>query len=167
MRLVAASNPAIRLEIAGSGPLEPQLRAQADDLSAVTFLGWQTPDQLAARLAVCSAMVVPSQQAANGDCEGLPTVVLEALRAGVPVVATRHAGIPEIITDGETGLLVDERDPAALAAAILRHYAMGDTAQTLVSTGQKRLRADFDAAQQSRRLQQILLEAIPVEISRS
>ena len=167
MRLVAASNPAIRLEIAGSGPLEPQLRAQADDLSAVTFLGWQTPDQLAARLAICSAMVVPSQQAANGDCEGLPTVVLEALRAGVPVVATRHAGIPEIITDGKTGLLVDERDPAALAAAILRHYAMGDAAQTLVSTGQKRLRADFDAAQQSRRLQQILLEAVPAEISRS
>ena len=166
MWLVAASNPAIRLEIAGSGPLEPQLRAQADDLSAVTFLGWQTPDQLAARLAICSAMVVPSQQAANGDCEGLPTVVLEALHAGVPVVATRHAGIPEIITDGETGLLVDERDPAALAAAILRHYAMGDAAQTLVSTGQKRLRADFDAAQQSRRLQQILLEAVPAEISR-
>jgi colanic acid/amylovoran biosynthesis glycosyltransferase len=88
--------------------------------------------------------------------------VLEALCAGVPVVATRHAGIPEIITDGETGLLVEERDPAALAAAILRHYAMGDAAQTLVNAGQKRLRVDFDAAQQSRRLQQILLDAAPV-----
>ena len=162
MRLVAASNPAIRLEIAGSGPLHHHMRTQASDLPGVTFLGWQTPDQLAARLASCSAMVVPSQQAANGDCEGLPTVVLEALRAGVPVVATRHAGIPEIITDGETGLLVKERDPAALAAAILRHYAMGDAAQTFVNAGQKRLRVDFDAAQQSRRLQQILLDAAPV-----
>ncbi len=166
MRLVDASNPAIRLEIAGSGPLERKLRAQAAGLPAVKFLGWQTSDQLAARLAMCSALVVPSQQAANGDCEGLPTVVLEALRAGVPVVATRHAGIPEIITDNETGLLVDERDPAALAAAILRHYGMGDKAQRLVSAGQKRLRADFDAAQQSQRLQQIFLEALPVEISR-
>ncbi len=166
MRLVDASNSAIRLEIAGSGPLERKLRAQATGLPAVKFLGWQTSDQLAERLAMCSALVVPSQQAANGDCEGLPTVVLEALRAGVPVVATRHAGIPEIITDNETGLLVDERDPAALAAAILRHYDMGDEAQRLVSAGQKRLRADFDAAQQSRRLQQIFLEALPVEISR-
>ena len=166
MRLVDASNSAIRLEIAGSGPLERKLRAHAAGLPAVKFLGWQTSDQLAARLATCSALVVPSQQAANGDCEGLPTVVLEALRAGVPVVATRHAGIPEIITDNETGLLVDERDPAALAAAILRHYDMGDDAQRLVSAGQKRLRADFDAVQQSRRLQQIFLEALPVEISR-
>ena len=160
MRLVAVSNPAIRLEIAGSGPLERQLRAQAADLSCVTFLGWQTPDQLVSRLATCSAMVVPSQQATNGDCEGLPTVVLEAVRAGVPVVATRHAGIPEIIIDGETGLLVSERDQAALAAAILRHYNMGDTAQKLVCAGQKRLRADFDAARQSRRLQQILLDVV-------
>ena len=160
MRLVAASNPAIRLEIAGHGPLHLQLRAMATDVPGITFLGWQTPDQLTARLATCSAMVVPSQQAANGDCEGLPTVVLEALRAGVPVLATRHAGIPEIITDGETGLLVDERDPTALAAAILRHYEMGDAAQSLVSAGQKRLRAGFDSACQSSRLQQILLAAV-------
>ena len=103
-------------------------------------------------------MIVPSQQASNGDCEGLPTVVLEAIRAGVPVLATRHAGIPEIIVDGKTGLLVEERDPAALAAAILRHYIMGDSAQDLVSAGQKRLRADFDATRQSRRLQKILLD---------
>ena len=68
-----------------------------------------------------------------------------ALRAGVPVLATRHAGIPEIITDGGS-LLVDERDPTALAAAILRHYEMGDAAQSLVSAGQKRLRAGFDSA---------------------
>ena len=160
MRLVADSNPAIRLEIAGSGPLERQLRAQAVDMSGVTFLGWQTPDQLVSRLATCSAMIVPSQQATNGDCEGLPTVVLEAIRAGVPVVATRHAGIPEVIVDGETGLLVSERDPAALAAAILRHYTMGDAAQDLVSAGQKRLLADFDATRQSRRLQQILLDVM-------
>ena len=87
-------------------------------------------------------------------------MVLEALRAGVPVLATRHAGIPEIITDGETGLLVDERDPTALAAAILRHYEMGDATQSLVSAGQKRLRAGFDSARQSSRLQQILLAAV-------
>ena len=140
--------------------LEKQLRAQAADLSGVTFLGWQTPEQLVSRLATCSAMIVPSQQASNGDCEGLPTVVLEAMRAGVPVLATRHAGIPEIIVDGKTGLLVEERDPAALAAAILRHYIMGDAAQKLVSAGQKRLRADFDATRQSRRLQKILLDEV-------
>ncbi|MDB2324110.1 glycosyltransferase [Alphaproteobacteria bacterium] len=156
MRQLPASHANIRLEIAGSGPEEARLRKMAADLPHVTFLGWQTPDELASRLATCSAMVVPSQKARNGDCEGLPTVVLEALRAGVPVIATRHAGIPEIIDDGETGICVEERDPAALALAIGRHYDMGIGAQNLVAAGQRRLRTDFDAAIQSRRLQDIL-----------
>ena len=56
---------------------------------------------------------MPSRIAADGDCEGLPTVVLESIRAGLPVVATNHAGIPEIIRDQNTGFLVPENDPDA------------------------------------------------------
>ena len=160
MRRLAESHPDICLEIAGSGPEETQLRGAAADLPQIRFLGWQTPEELSHRLATCSAMVVPSQEAANGDCEGLPTVVLEAICAGVPVIATAHAGIPEIIRDGETGLIVPERDVAALARAIKQHLAMGDAAMQMVVAAQKRVRADFDAAIQSRRLQDILLAGV-------
>jgi len=160
MRILAETGPDIRVEIAGDGPEAGRLRDLAAGLTTVSFLGWQTPEQLTGRLANCSAMLVPSREAENGDCEGLPTVVLEALRAGVPVIATAHAGIPEIIRDGETGLLVPETDPAGLAAAIRRHRTMGSAALDLVAAGQQRLKADFDAATQSRRLQDILLAGL-------
>jgi len=89
-------------------------------------------------------------------------VVLEALRAGAPVIASNHAGIPEIIEHGKTGLIVPERDPAALAEAMRQHLDMGDQAMELVTKAQQRLREDFDAARQSRRLQDILLGRVAI-----
>ena len=83
--------------------------------------------------------VLPSVTAPNGDEEGTPTVLLEAAYAQVPVVATRHAGIPEIVADGESGLLVAEGDPTALAdglrtmlASRERWPAMGEAGRRLV-----------------------------------
>ena len=145
------------LDIAGSGPLEAELRAQAADLPCVQFLGWQTPDQLSRILHKAQAVVVPSRIAADGDCEGLPTVVLESIRAGVPVVASDHAGIPEIIRHEETGFLVPENDPDALAAALLAASQTGDQMRQMVARAQQRLQHDFNAATQSQKLQQYLL----------
>lgn len=146
------------VDIAGTGADEARLRALAADLPNVRFLGWQTPAQLAEKMAQCRAMIVPSREAPNGDCEGLPTVVLEALRAGVPVIATDHAGIPEIIADGQTGLLVPENDVPALAAALRQFDTMSAQAITgLVAAGQAELQARFDGKKQSAALQTILL----------
>ena len=146
------------VQIAGTGPQMDALQSAASGLDNVTFLGWQTPEQLAERLATCRAMIVPSKEAPNGDCEGLPTVVLEAIRAGVPVIASDHAGIPEIIVDGETGLLVPEDNVDALAAAIARHMAMAPAdVSAMVARSQAAVRQRFDAAKQSRRLETILL----------
>ena len=145
------------LDIAGAGPLEGALRAQAVDLPSVKFLGWQTQQQLASIMRTAQAVVVPSRIAADGDCEGLPTVVLESIRAGLPVVATNHAGIPEIIHDQETGFLVPENDPDALAAALLAVMQPGDHIQQMVVNAQARLQQDFNAAIQSEKLQRCLL----------
>ena len=145
------------LDIAGAGPLEAELRAQAADLPSVRFLGWQTPQQLASIMRTAQAVVVPSRIAADGDCEGLPTVVLESIRAGLPVVATNHAGIPEIIRDQETGFLVPENDPDSLAAALLAVMQPGDHIQQMVVNAQARLQQDFNAAIQSEKLQRRLL----------
>ena len=145
------------LDIAGAGPLEGKLRAQAADLPSVRFLGWQTPQQLASIMRRAQAVVVPSRIAADGDCEGLPTVVLESIRAGLPVVATNHAGIPEIIRDHETGFLVPENDPDLLAAALLAIVQPGDQIQQMVVNAQARLQQDFNATIQSEKLQRRLL----------
>ena len=82
---------------------------------------------------------MPSVTAANGDSEGLPTVVLEAGALGVPVVGSRTSGIPEAIEDGITGVLTPERDVAALAAALVsilndkaRRARMGEAARLLM-----------------------------------
>ena len=155
------------LDIAGSGPLEAELRAQAADLSSVRFLGWQTPEQLSRILHKAQAVVVPSRIAADGDCEGLPTVVLESIRAGVPVVASDHAGIPEIIRHEETGFLVPENDPDALAAALLAASQTGDQMRQMVARAQQRLQRDFNAATQSQKLQQYLLGNVTADAAAS
>ena len=155
------------LDIAGSGPLEAELRAQATDLPAVRFLGWQTPEQLSRILYKAHTVVVPSRIAADGDCEGLPTVVLESIRAGVPVVASDHAGIPEIIRHEETGFLVPENDPDALAAALLAASQTGDQMRQMVARAQQRLQRDFNAATQSQKLQQYLLGNVTADAAAS
>jgi len=148
--------PVPELDIAGSGPEETALRSAARGLDTVRFLGWQTPDQLARLMHEALAVVVPSRQAEDGDCEGLPTVVLEAIRAAAPVLATRHAGIPEIIEDGVTGYLAPENDVIALAEMLQRAGKQTETLPDLVTNAQKRLKQNFDATIQSRRLQDIL-----------
>lgn len=143
------------LDIAGTGPDEAVLREMAADIPNISFLGWQNPTQLALRMRSCDAVVVPSREASNGDCEGLPTVILEALRAGCPVIATNHAGIPEIITDNVSGILADENDSESLANALIRFASISD-AGIMVAKAQRLLRAEFDAAKQSAKLQVML-----------
>ncbi len=105
-------------------------------------------------------LVVPSRTASGGDSEGLPTVIMEAMAIGVPVVATRHAGIPEVVSDGVSGLLVPEADPTALAGAILAIKADPALAARLRGEAYADVRARFDAKRQSTLLERRLLEVI-------
>jgi colanic acid/amylovoran biosynthesis glycosyltransferase len=84
----------------------------------VELRGWQPQSVVADEMADAHLFILPSVTAENGDKEGTPTVLLEAQSMGLPVVSTYHAGIPEIVEDGETGLLVPERDSEALADAL-------------------------------------------------
>jgi glycosyltransferase involved in cell wall biosynthesis len=105
--------PDVRFVLAGGGPLREALERQAADLRVgdrVVFLGER--DDMSALLAACDLVVLPSIN------EGLPLVVLEAMVASRPVVATAVGGTPEAVTDRETGVLVPPRDPRALAEGI-------------------------------------------------
>src|SRR5205823_12324570 len=113
--LVVRQRPAFRLRIAGDGPCLPALRGLAKQLGLddqVAFLG-EVRD-VAGLLATARLFVLPSLT------EGISLTLLEAMSCGLPVVATRVGGNPEVIVDGQTGLLVPPGDPPALAAAILQ-----------------------------------------------
>jgi len=117
-----SSCPELHLVLVGDGDLREELetRARALGLSdSVSFPGVARRDEIAAYFAAAQMVVVPSVHA-RGLVDGLPNVALEAMAAGKPLIATRVGGLPQLVLDGENGLLVEEKDPAGLAAAILR-----------------------------------------------
>lgn len=114
--------PEARLRMIGSGQMLGQCRELAATLgihSAVTFLGSQEHDRVRAEMSHCRALLQHSLRAPNGDTEGTPNSIMEAGASGLPVVSTRHAGIPDVVIEGETGFLVDEGDVDAMARHIV------------------------------------------------
>ena len=156
-KLQEKKGPLPSLYIAGSGSQEASLKKLANGLKTIKFIGWQNHIALQKIMKDAQAVVVPSQEADDGDCEGLPTVILEAIRAGTVVIATNHAGIPEIIEDKVSGLLTPEGDINALADSLQYVMLNQNKIVTFVKTAQSRLRKDFNATKQSKRLQEILL----------
>ncbi len=113
--------PEVRLQMVGDGELLEECQRLATELNlgaSVDFLGVLSPQEVAGKLAECHALVLPSRRTELGDSEGTPLVILEACAAMRPVIATRHGGIPEVISDGENGLLMNENDLEGLQAAM-------------------------------------------------
>jgi glycosyltransferase involved in cell wall biosynthesis len=120
MKLVEARVPGAQVVIAGRGERLPALQRMAADARVnVRFIGRVTPDEVREWMARAQLYCMPSVRAADGDGEGLPTALVEAMASGLPVVATTHAGAPEAVRHGETGLLAPERDVAALAEHVI------------------------------------------------
>jgi colanic acid/amylovoran biosynthesis glycosyltransferase len=116
-------HPAARFTIAGEGPLLPTLQALVRDLGladAVEFRGFLKEADLRAEMQRTHIFLHPSRTGKDGNQEGVPNSMLEAMATGLPVIATQHGGIPEAVTHEESGLLVPENDVAALTAALLR-----------------------------------------------
>jgi glycosyltransferase involved in cell wall biosynthesis len=116
-----AAQPHGQLWMVGEGPLLAEAKALADQLhlgERIRFLGVCSQVEVAELMRQVRVFVQHSLVAADGDSEGNPVAVMEAQLSGLPVVATRHAGIPEVVLDGETGVLVAEGDVQGMAAAI-------------------------------------------------
>jgi colanic acid/amylovoran biosynthesis glycosyltransferase len=144
---VIASGRNLSYVIAGEGPLRAELQRLVDELSLsehVHLLGWRTHDQVVDLIEAAHVLLAPSVTAADGDEEGIPNSVKEAMATGMPVVSTSHGGIPELVEDGVSGYLVPERDVEAIADR-LRHLI--DHPQTWAAMGKAartRVLAEFD-----------------------
>ena len=122
LAIARGSAPHVRLIIAGDGDARDELVALAHSLDLVdrvTFLGGVHRHDVPSYFAASDVVAIPTVHDPDGYVEGLGYVALEAQAMGKPVVASRVGGLPEVVLDGETGILVAERDPAALADAIL------------------------------------------------
>lgn len=140
MAQLAPERPSLHLVIVGDGPEEAALKAQAAALGlsdAVTFTGRLDEAATLAAIADSDMLVLPSFM------EGLPIVLMEAMALGVPVVATRVAGIPELVIDHETGLLFDPANWTALAAAVARLADDPALGKQLAAKGKKRIEKEF------------------------
>ncbi|MEL7213959.1 MAG: glycosyltransferase [Pseudomonadota bacterium] len=123
LALLRQRHPDLAFEyiIGGDGPLEEDLRAQvtAAGLDAqITFAGPLAHEDTLRQIAQADALLLPSVTASDGDQEGIPVTLMEAMALGTPVCTTRHSGIPELVTHNETGLLSDEADAATLCTNI-------------------------------------------------
>ncbi|MCS6938673.1 MAG: glycosyltransferase [Roseiflexus sp.] len=139
---IRAAHPCATLVLAGYGDLRDELKERARRLGvadAVIFPGQLPRDRAARYVAAADVYVVPSVRDDAGNVDGLPNTLLEGMGAARPVVATRTAGIPDVLTDGVHGLLVPERDPAALADAIVHLLNNRDRAARLGEAARRRV----------------------------
>jgi glycosyltransferase involved in cell wall biosynthesis len=161
---------AFRCLIVGEGPLETEL---ARDVSMrkldaqVTLTGAKTTVEVAALLASARVFALPCVAEADGGMDNLPTVIAEAMAAGLPVVSTTLAGVPEMVVDGETGLLVRPGSPEALAAALERMVTEPETASEFGRAGLWRAKKLFAIEATARQFKRLLLAKTDIEPPRA
>lgn len=150
MSRVAGAVEDVRLTLIGDGELRGALEAEISERGLereVTLAGWQTEEEVRAAPAGCHALVLPS------FAEGLPMVIMEAMAAGRPVIATYVAGIPELVQEGVTGWLVPAGDDAALAEAVMALAAMpAEDRAALGRAGRARVLERHDMYREAKKL---------------
>ena len=162
-----ALQPIGELWMVGDGPLFEDARRLVQDLqlqARVCFLGVKTQPEVADLMRQVRVFVQHSLIAPDGDSEGNPVSVMEAQLSGLPVVATRHAGIPDVVLDGCTGLLVEEGDVQGMAAAMERLMADPGLAARFGSAGRDRVLAGFTLGHHLQALTGFLQQQITVPV---
>lgn len=123
MRILKEQGVNFKYKIIGDGELRPEIEKNIADLGLaqnVTLSGFQPQEQITTLLSNSDVFLLPSVTASNGDMEGIPVALMEAMAMGLITVSTCHSGIPELISHNESGLLTDERSPHQIAQEIAR-----------------------------------------------
>jgi len=156
-------HPDANLTIAGEGPLLGQLQNLTGELNIngrVSFTGFMSQEQLREIYYASHIFLHPSQRGHDGNQEGIPNSMLEAMASGLPVFATDHGGIPEVIQNGVSGVLVPEGDHEKLAAALLDAAQDPGFLSRIALNGAEIVRKNFDLRAQAQRLEEIYLRAV-------
>jgi glycosyltransferase involved in cell wall biosynthesis len=146
-RLLSEDGIDIVCKLVGDGPDRKALGRQivaAGLQGRVTLLGRRDRDAVSALLRTAHVLAAPSVLTKRGKREGIPIVLMEAMASGLPVVASRISGIPELVDDGVSGLLVAPGDANSLAGALARLYADASLRERLAKAGRAKVEAEFD-----------------------
>ena len=158
-----ALNPGAIFTIAGDGLMRSELQDLVRELGVedhVRFAGFLSQAQLREQFYQSHIFLHPSELGADGNQEGVPNAMLEAMASGLPVFATKHGGIPEAIDSGVSGFLVAERDHAALAEALLDWTSRPEALTHLAQAGAEAVAAKFEQHAQARALEDFYFEAL-------
>ena len=158
-----AHYPRATLTIAGEGPMLGDLKELTRKLKIddrVSLPGFVAPEKLREIYYASHIFLHPSETGIDGNQEGIPNAMLEAMATGLPVFATDHGGIPEAIENGVSGILVPERDYEALSQALLKAVQDRDLLARLARNGTNAVAQKFDQQNQIRRLEEIYLGMI-------
>ena len=159
---VARSLPEACLVIIGDGPLMPAVRDRLETMACknrVTLMGARPHHVVLEQMKRARALVQHSVVAPDGDSEGTPNSVVEAQSCGLPVVATRHMGIAEVVRHEETGLLCDEHDEQTMAELMLQLGRDPEHAAKLGRAGRQRVLAEYSLSESLRRLTALIVAA--------
>jgi glycosyltransferase involved in cell wall biosynthesis len=159
------SGTALTVAIVGDGALRDDLAAQIDRLGLhdhVRLLGSLPQNDVSAVLAGADVFVAPCVVGADGNADGLPTVILEAMALGVPCVGTDVTGIPEVVRDGETGLLCRSGNVDDLVQAVQRIARPDFDTDGVTRRARQLVEELFDSAVQARRLHSLRSDAVSI-----
>ena len=157
----------IEYNVAGEGRRRDRLQALIGELNAgenIKLLGWQTQVEVSELLKASDILLAPSVIASNGGEEGIPGVIMEAFAQGLPVVSTHHAGIPEVVKDGESGFLVPERDVHALADRLIRLIDRPELRSAMGRKGREFVEEHYDIEKLNDRLVRIYRQLLAGEL---
>jgi glycosyltransferase involved in cell wall biosynthesis len=147
LRILVEGGLDVEVTLVGDGSLRNSLERSAQRLNVgqrVHFPGFCSYERVSAYFRASDIFVMPSVVTPSSDRDGIPTVILEALMHRLPVIATGVGGIPELVEDSVTGLLVPEKDPLAIAEAVRRLVADRAAALAMAEAGRDLVRAEFD-----------------------
>ncbi len=160
--ILASRDCRFECHIIGVGPLESQLQAQIERAglqAQVQLLGPRPQREVIDEVQSAAVLVAPCVVASDEDRDGLPTVLLEAMALGTPCISTDVTGIPEVIRDGETGLLVPQRNPLALSTAIVQMLSQPAHRAKLAEQARRLIETHFDSHRNAAQLRAIFQQA--------
>jgi colanic acid/amylovoran biosynthesis glycosyltransferase len=160
----------IEYSVVGDGPLREDLQQLIESMGIerqVRLLGWKTHEEVRRLLEESHVLVAPSLTSESGDQEGIPNAIKEAMASGLPVISTFHSGIPELVTDGVSGLLVPERDTASLADALAYLMSHPEVCKRMGKAGRMQVEQEFDTNSLNKKLEELYLGLMQDTYSRS